>query len=89
MAFEVRREVFSIAEVAGNQRQIADDQALRMYLRRFCIGFIGADITDMRISKSDDLAGIGRISEDFLITTNSADLIKTPSREYSLTLFAY
>ena len=29
---------------------------------------VGADITDMRISKSDDLAGIGRISEDFLIT---------------------
>jgi hypothetical protein len=56
MALQVRREVFGIAEVAGNQRQVANDQTLRMYLRRFFIGGIGADITDMRISKSDDLA---------------------------------
>ena len=39
-----------------------------MYLGRFFIGGIGADIADMGISKGDDLAGIGRISEDFLIT---------------------
>ena len=68
MALQIRREVFSTAEVAGNQRQIANNQTLRMYLRRFFIGGVGADITNMRISKSDDLAGIGRISEDFLIT---------------------
>ncbi len=68
MAFQVRREVFGVTEVAGNQRQVANYQTLRMNLRRFFIGFIGADITNMGISKSDDLAGIGRISEDFLIT---------------------
>jgi hypothetical protein len=37
MALQVRREVFGIAEVAGNQRQVANDQTLRMYLRRFFI----------------------------------------------------
>ena len=68
MALEVRREVFSIAEVAGNQRQVANNQTLSVNLRGLFIGGVGADITDMRISKSDDLAGIGRISEDFLLT---------------------
>ena len=68
VALQVRREVFGVAEVAGNQRQVANDQALRMYLRGFFVSRIGADIADMRISKSNDLARIGRISEDFLIT---------------------
>ncbi|CAH0318007.1 hypothetical protein SRABI106_04262 [Rahnella aquatilis] len=39
-----------------------------MYCGGFFISGIGADITDMGISESDNLAGIGRISEDFLIT---------------------
>ena len=39
-----------------------------MYLGGFFVSSIGADISDMRISKSDNLAGVGRISEDFLIT---------------------
>jgi hypothetical protein len=30
--------------VAGNQRQVTNDEALRMYLGRFFIGGIGADI---------------------------------------------
>ena len=50
VALQIRREVFGIAEVAGNQRQIANDQTLRMYLRRFFIGGIGADVADMGIS---------------------------------------
>ena len=68
MALQVRREVFGITEVAGNQRQGANHQTLCMYLRRFFIGVISADITNMGISKSNDLTRIGRISEDFLIT---------------------
>ncbi|CSP76682.1 Uncharacterised protein [Shigella sonnei] len=68
MALQVRREVFGITEVAGNQRQIANHQTLCMYLRRFFIGVISADIANMGISKSNDLTRIGRISEDFLIT---------------------
>ncbi|XDK50002.1 Hypothetical protein ABZS17D1_03495 [Kosakonia cowanii] len=39
-----------------------------MHLRGLFVSRVGADIANMRISKSDDLAGIGRISEDFLIT---------------------
>ncbi len=68
MALQVRREVFGVAEVAGNQRQVANDQTLRMNLRGLFISSISANIADMRISKSNDLARIGRISEDFLIT---------------------
>ena len=49
MALQIRREVFGIAEVAGNQRQIANDQTLSMYLRRLFIGGIGADVADMGI----------------------------------------
>jgi hypothetical protein len=44
MALQVRREVFGIAVVAGNQRQVANDQALRMYLRGFFVSGVGADI---------------------------------------------
>ena len=68
MALQVRREVFGITEVAGNQRQVANHQTLGMNLRRFFIGVISADIANMGISKSNDLTRIGRISEDFLIT---------------------
>ncbi len=39
-----------------------------MYLGGFFVGGVGADIADMGISKGDYLAGVGRISEDFLIT---------------------
>lgn len=67
MVFQVRREVFGIMEVVGNQWQVVNYQILCMYLRRFFIGVIGVDIVNMGISKSNDLMRIGRISEDFLI----------------------
>jgi hypothetical protein len=40
MALQVGREVFGIAVVAGNQRQVTNDEALRMYLGRFFIGLM-------------------------------------------------
>ncbi|MNT68039.1 hypothetical protein D3C72_2062350 [compost metagenome] len=68
MTLEVISQAHFVAVVAGNQWQVADDKALSMNSGGFCVGIIGADIADMRISKSNDLAGVGRISEDFLIT---------------------
>jgi len=50
----------------GNRR--ADDEAARRRCRRLDILGVGADIADMREGEGDDLAGVGRIGQDFLIT---------------------
>lgn len=68
MTLQVIRQAFFVAVVAGNQWEVTNDEALGVYSGGFFVGSIGADIADMGISKSNDLAGVGRISEDFLIT---------------------
>ena len=49
-------------------RQLAGDHAKRRRRVRFMVLGIGPDIADMRKGESDDLAGIGRIGHDLLIT---------------------
>ena len=63
-------EVVRVVHPDGSQRwlhvrsfDMKDEQG-----RAHSVGGVGTDITDLGISESNDLAGIGRISEDFLIT---------------------
>ena len=67
-----------VVEMAGGtivrrrgDRAVQDDAA-RARRRRHVDGldvfFVGADIADMREGEGDDLPGIGRVGEDFLVT---------------------
>ena len=40
----------------------------RRHIDGFDVFFVGADIADVRKREGDDLAGIGRVGEDLLIT---------------------
>ena len=56
------------APVAGDVRELADDEAFDMGPGGFVIGDAGAVIADLRVGENDDLPGIGGIGEDFLIS---------------------
>ena len=55
------------APVAGERRKLAHHQSFDVRPRRFVVGLVGAVVADLRIGENDDLAGIRRIGEDFLI----------------------
>ncbi|MCY1292362.1 hypothetical protein D9M70_415830 [compost metagenome] len=56
-----------VAPVAGDQRQVADDQAGGPHLLGFGVFRGGAGVADVRVGQGDDLLGVGRIGKDFLI----------------------
>jgi hypothetical protein len=49
-------------------RELAHHQRFDVRLGRFLVVEVGADIADMGIGQADDLAGIARVGENFLIT---------------------
>ena len=55
------------APVAGHGRELAHDQTFDIGLDRFVILGAGAVVADLGVGEDDDLAGIGRIGEDFLV----------------------
>ena len=61
---------FVRAPVARQGRELADDLTFDERLERFVVSFVRAIIADLRVSQDHDLAGIGRIGEDFLISGN-------------------
>ena len=48
--------------------ELAHDQALDIGLGRLVVCLVGAVVADLGIGKNDNLAGIGRIGSDFLVT---------------------
>ncbi len=68
MAAQIGVERLLQAPAAGQTRQITHNQACRMHIRRLVVHRIDAGVADMRISQGDDLARVGRIGEDFLVT---------------------
>ena len=56
------------APVALEERQIADHQPGGMNLRTLEILAVGAGVADVGIRQGDDLASVGRIGQDFLVT---------------------
>jgi hypothetical protein len=56
-----------LSPAAGEQRQIADHQTRRPDTIRFDILDVGTGVADVRIRQRDDLPGVRRIGENFLI----------------------
>lgn len=64
---EVGGQRLGHAPVAGQQRQILDDQAGGVHLARFVVFLVGAVVADVRIRERHDLLAVARVGEDFLI----------------------
>jgi hypothetical protein len=56
------------APVGADGRELADDQALDVGPGRLVVRLVGAVVADLRVGENDDLAGIGGIGGDFLVT---------------------
>jgi hypothetical protein len=48
--------------------KLADDESLDVGPVGFLVVQIGADVSDVRIGEADDLPGVARVGEDFLVT---------------------
>jgi hypothetical protein len=55
------------AKIRGQQRQVADHQTGRMDERGFAILAVDTVVADMGVGQGDDLPGVGRIGQDFLV----------------------
>jgi hypothetical protein len=69
------------APVAGDGGEFADDEAFDVGLGRIRYRGAGSVVADLGVGEDDDLAGIGRIGEDFLIAGEA--VLKTTSPERS------
>ena len=61
-------QTLSAAPMAGLVAILADDEPTDLYPGRFKVLGIDAVIANQRISKGHQLAGVGRIGQNFLIT---------------------
>ena len=60
--------VLAAAPVAGNRAELTNHQAFNVRTRRFVVVGVGAVVADLRIGQNNNLAGIGGVGEDFLLT---------------------
>ena len=67
MAFQVILRGFGGTPVGSHRGEFTYDQRFNKRSLGFLIVDIGADVTDVWISKADNLARIAGIAEDFLI----------------------
>src|SRR6185312_468465 len=65
---QVLRQAFAAAPVAGDAWHVAYHQPGCLHLRRFAILGIDPGVADVRVGQGDDLPGVGRIGQDFLVT---------------------
>ena len=70
---QVARQISLRTEVAGDQRQVMDDQASRMNMGLFRVFCIRAVVSDVRIGERDDLLAITGIRQDFLVARDGRD----------------
>ena len=68
MPVQIEMRRFRRSPVRGDLREFAHHQRLDVRLGRFLVVEVGADVADMGIGQTNDLAGIARIGENFLIT---------------------
>src|SRR5271155_2170442 len=68
MAIQIKLRGFRGAPVGRNLRKLSHDQRLDIRAGRFFIIKIGADISDVRIGETNDLAGVAGVGEYFLIS---------------------
>ena len=68
IAHQIVLQAFSAAEVAVQQRQVADNQTGSVHRAAFHVFTVGAGVADVRVGEGNDLFAVRRIGEDFLIT---------------------
>src|SRR5208282_4466713 len=66
-ALQILLRGFAGAPVGRNGGELADDEGLDVGVRGLFIEAVGADVADVGIGEADDLAGVTRIGEDFLV----------------------
>ncbi len=54
--------------IARSARHLAHDHAATEWSDRLAVEFVGAVVADVRIGEGDDLAGVARVGDHFLIT---------------------
>ena len=64
---QIGRQVLGAAPVADQTRQVADHQSGGKNAPGFDVFRIDAGIADVRVSQGNDLAGIRRVGQDFLV----------------------
>src|ERR1700730_16327221 len=69
--FQVRTRQLVRAPITGDCGKLADYQPLDIRLQRFVVFDVGSVIADLRVSQNYDLAGIGRIGENLLVSGHS------------------
>jgi len=68
VATQIDVKALGRAPVTREARQIADHESRGLDLFRFLVDRVDASVADMRIGQRDDLARVGGIGQDFLIT---------------------
>ncbi|MNO86422.1 hypothetical protein D3C76_778180 [compost metagenome] len=71
VGLEVLRQRLGVTPVAGQQRQVTDDQAGRPDTVRLGVFRGGTGVADVRIGQGNDLLGVGRVCKDFLVAGHS------------------
>ena len=60
-------QAFGCAEVAVQERQVADNQTGGVNAAAFFVFGVGAGIADVGVGEGNDLFAVGRVGQDFLI----------------------
>src|ERR1700676_1836209 len=68
VSVQIELRGFRGAPVRGDLRKLADDERFDIGTGGFFVVEICANVADVRIRQTDDLAGIARVGENFLIT---------------------
>ncbi len=68
LLLQIAREVALRPEIRRSDRQIADHQTGRVNTRGLNVFVVDAGVADVRISERNDLPGVRRIRQDFLVT---------------------
>jgi len=68
LPFQVLLRRLARAPIGSERRKLAHHESLDVRLRRFLVVKIGADISNVGIGEADNLAGVARIGENFLVT---------------------
>ena len=67
VALEILLRGFARAPIGSQRGKFPDDQRLDVRLGGFLVVQIRAHVSDMGISEADDLPGVARIGENFLV----------------------
>lgn len=68
MAFKIRLCGFFGSPVRRQTRKLANYERLNVRTGSFLVIRIRADISDMRVGEANNLSGVARVGEDFLIS---------------------